>query len=272
MFRRRFWYRLLRLLALVYIGVCAVMMLFERSLVFVPTRYPDGDWRPWGLDVEDVEFSAGDGTRLHGWFVPCDNARAVILLAHGNGGNITHRTDLLRELHALRAAVFAFDYRGYGKSEGSPSETGILADARAARAWLAKRAAIDERQIALMGESLGTGVAVDLAAADGARGLILLSAFTTLPDAAAARFPWLPVRLLMRTRLNSLSKIANYRGPLLAAHGDADTIVHYELGQRLFQAANEPKRFVTFTGNDHNDLPPSEFYRAIDEFLGSLPQ
>lgn len=270
MFRRRFWIRVLRSLALVYIGVCIVMMFLERSLVFVPTRYPGGEWKPWNLEFEDAEFTAADGTKLHGWFVPHDKPRAVMLLAHGNGGNLTNRIDVLRELHNLGAAVLVFDYRGYGKSEGSPSETGILSDARAARAWLAKRAGISEPEVVLMGESLGTGVAVDLAAADGARGLVLLSAFTSLPDAAASHYPWLPVRLLMRTRLNSLSKIKNYHGPLLSAHGDADSIVPYPLGQQLFEAANEPKRFVPLSGRDHNDPPPTEFYRAVDEFLDKL--
>jgi fermentation-respiration switch protein FrsA (DUF1100 family) len=270
MFHRRFWFRVIRSLALIYLGILVVMMFLERSLVFVPTRYPGGEWKPVDLVFEDAEFTAADGTRLHGWFVPHEQPRAVLLLAHGNAGNLTHRTDMLREFHRLGAAVMIFDYRGYGRSEGSPSETGILSDARAARAWLAKRAAIDERQIVLVGESLGSGVAVDLAAADGARGLVLLSAFTTLPDAAASHYPWLPVRLLMRTRLNSLSKIANYRGPLLAVHGDADSIVPYALGRRLFEAANEPKRFVTIRHGDHNDPPSAEFYQAVDQFLDKL--
>jgi fermentation-respiration switch protein FrsA (DUF1100 family) len=265
------------------------MVFFERSLVYFPTRYPDGDWHPYGLAFEDAEFRAVDGTRLHGWFVPCENPRAVILFSHGNGGNLSHRADILRELHRLRAAVMIYDYRGYGRSEGSPEEPGILADARAARAWLAKRAAplvgrassspdrrleaaatFDEREIVQMGESLGGGVAVDLAAADGARGLVLISTFTSLPDIGAIHYPWLPVRLLMRNRLDSLSKIASYHGPLLQIHGDADTIIPYSNGRRLFDAANEPKHFITLHGADHNDLPAPELYRAIDEFLNQL--
>jgi fermentation-respiration switch protein FrsA (DUF1100 family) len=270
MFRRRFWIRVIRSLALIYVGIVVVMMFCEQSLVYVPTRYPGGNWQMPSLAFEDAEFTAPDGTRLHGWFVPHDHPRVVILLAHGNGGNLTHRSDILREFHQLGAAVMIFDYRGYGKSEGSPSETGILSDARAARAWLAKRAVISEKQIVLVGESLGTGVAVDLAAADGARGLVLLSAFTSLPDAAASHYPWLPVRLLMRNRLDSLSKIADYHGPLLAVHGDADSIVPYALGRQLFEAANEPKQFVTIRHADHNDPPSAEFYRAVDAFLQNL--
>jgi fermentation-respiration switch protein FrsA (DUF1100 family) len=257
-------------LALVYVGIVVITMFLEPSLVFVPTRYPGGNWQSSNLDFEDVHFAAADGTRLNGWFVPHDHPRAVMLLAHGNGGNLTHRIDMLQELHQLGAAVMIFDYRRYGRSEGSPNETGILSDARAARAWLAKRAGIAENQIVLVGESLGTGVAVDLAASDGARGLILISAFISLLDSAASHYPWLPVRLLMRNRLDSLAKVGRYHGPLLAVHGDADRIVPYELGHRLFNAANERKRLIVVHGSDHNDPSSNEFYKAVDRFFDSL--
>ncbi len=112
----------------------------ERSLLFAPAKFPEGNWRPAGLEFEDARFASADGTHLHGWFVPHDSPRAVILFAHGNGGNITHRAEMLRALHdRMHVAVMIFDYRGYGRSEGSPDEAGILADARAARTWLAKR-------------------------------------------------------------------------------------------------------------------------------------
>jgi fermentation-respiration switch protein FrsA (DUF1100 family) len=268
--RRPFWFRVLRGLAIAYLTVVVVMMFLERSLIFFPMRYPNGDWRPPLLEFEDAEFTAADGVRLHGWYVPHEAPRAVILLAHGNGGNLTHRADMLRALHKLGVATLIFDYRGYGRSDGSPDEKGILADAQAARAWLAKRAGVGERDIVQMGESLGGGVAVDLAAADGARGLVLLNTFSSLPDAAAAHYPWLPVRLLMRTRLDSVAKIANYHGPLLQAHGDADTIVPFASGRKLFDAANEPKEFVVVAGGDHNDEVSRQFYEALDRFLGRL--
>ena len=271
MFRQRLGFRVLCIPAIAYLGVVVIMMFLERSLIFVPSRYPVGNWHPAALTFEDADFRAANGVRLHGWFVPCDQPRAVILFSHGNGGNLTNRADVLRALHRLGAAVLIYDYRGYGRSEGSPDEAGILRDARAARAWLAKRTGIDERQIVQFGESLGGGVAVDLAAADGARGLILVSTFTTLPDAAAAHFPWLPVRLVMRTRLDSLSKIGRYHGPLLEMHGDADRVVPFALGRRLFAAANEPKQFVEIANGDHNDPLPSEFLQALDRFLDRLP-
>ena len=148
-------------------------------------------------------------------------------------------------------SVMTFDYRGYGRSEGSPDEAGILQDARAARAWLAAREGIPESEIVLMGRSLGGGVMVDLAAAE-----------TT---------PWIPAKLLMRNRLDSLAKIGHYRGPLLQSHGDADRLIPYELGQELFAAANEPKHFITIPAGDHNDPQTPEYYRALEEFLAALP-
>ncbi len=175
-------------------------------------------------------------------------------------------------MHARGASVLVFDYRGYGRSEGTPNEAGILADARAARAWLAGRAGIQADQVVLLGESLGGGVQVDLAASDGARGLILLGTFSSLPDVAAAHYPWwLPVRLLMRTRLDSLAKIGRYHGPLLQIHGDHDSIVPLACARRLFEAANEPKELVVIGGGDHNDPLSPRALQAIDQFLERLP-
>jgi fermentation-respiration switch protein FrsA (DUF1100 family) len=239
-----------------YLAAMVLLMIFEEALIYFPARYPQGEWRPAGITVEDAWFQADDGTRLHGWYAPAEGARAVVLMAHGNAGNLTHRIDHVRRMNrSLGLSVMVFDYRGYGHSEGQPNEEGIVADARAARRWLAERAGIAENQIVLLGESLGGGVMVDLAARDGARGLVLENTFTSLPDVAARHYPIFPVRLLMRNRLDSLSKIADYRGPLLQAHGQADTIIPFELGRRLFDAANEPKRFVPLAGHDHNDPP-----------------
>lgn len=277
--RKRPWYwplvRIVRTLLLTYVIVLVLMMFLERPLIFPASRYPDGDWTPGGREFEDVFLETPDGVKLHGWFAHCDEPRAVVLYCHGNGGSIAAggRAAILRELAGeFRCATFMFDYRGYGRSEGKPSERGILIDARAARHWLAGRTGVSQRDVVLMGRSLGGAVAVDLAVADGARGVILESTFTSMPAVAAHHYPWLPVRLLMRTRLDSESKIGGYQGPLLQSHSAADEIIPFELGRRLHEAANGPKRFIVFDRLGHNDWQPPEYGRAIDEFLDELPQ
>jgi uncharacterized protein len=246
-------------------------MFIEDSLIYFPVVYPAGDWEPGGLEFEDAWFTAADGAPLHGWYVPCENARAAVLFCHGNGGNLSHRVDALKMLHRhAGVAVLIFDYRGYGRSKGKPSEAGCLADARAARGWLAAREKIPESRVVLLGESLGGAVAVDLAAHDGARALVLESTFSSLPDVAAYHYWFLPVHLLMRTRFDSLAKIGHFHGPLLQAHGDADTIVPLEFGRKLFDAAHQPKQFLLIRGHDHNDLMPLEFYTALAEFVRNL--
>jgi uncharacterized protein len=269
---RKRWYnlpwRVLRSALTIYLLLLVCMMFLEESLIFFPSRYPEGDWQPNNLKVEDAWFEAADGTRLHGWYAPVEKPLCAILFCHGNGGNITYSADQIRMLtRHVGASVLEFDYRGYGRSEGKPSEQGILADARAARAWLAQKEGIAETDIVLLGESLGGGVAVDLAASDGARALVLESTFSSLPDVAAHHYPWLPVRLLMRSKLDSASKIASYRGPLLQCHSIADTIVPYRFGLKLFEAANEPKELITWPGGGHNEYLPPAYYAKLKRFL-----
>lgn len=253
-----------------YFFMVLVLMLFERSLVFQPARHPVGHWNPVDLEFEDAWFESADGTRLHGWYCPHPEPHTVLLYAHGNAGNLTHRTSIIRTLQSQGISVLIFDYRGYGRSAGRPDEAGILADARAARAWLARKAGVDEQEIVLLGRSLGGAVAVDLAAQDGARGLILECTFNTLPDVAAYHFPWFPVRWVMRTRLDSAARIAQYNGPILQCHGTADTVVPMEFGRRLFEAAGEPKRFIELNDVGHNEKFPDIYYQSLDEFLRLL--
>jgi len=243
--------------------------MLEDSFIFFPTKYPDGDWEPSRLPNENVYFHAPGGPRLHAWFVPHAAPRAVVLFAHGNGGNLSHRADLLRVLHdRLKVSTLAFDYRGYGRSEGKPSEQGVMDDARSAAAWLVERTGVRQTDLILYGESLGGAVVVDLAAAKGARALVLENTFSNLTDTAAHHYPWL--KSLIRSRFDSTAKIKAYHGPLLQFHGDADTIIPIELGRRLFAAANEPKEFVMIKGADHNDPRRPEFYAALDLFLSRL--
>jgi fermentation-respiration switch protein FrsA (DUF1100 family) len=272
--------RVLLFLFIVYITVCVVLMSFENAMVYPAPRYAraaaenPAELALWNAEIygaEEIQFKSADGTALHGWYWQHPHPRGYLLYCHGNGDCVGYLGNYLSEMsreHQL--SIFVFDYRGYGRSEGSPSEAGILQDGAAARDWFASRAGINSADIILMGRSLGGAVCVDLAAKSGARGLILQNTFTSLPDAAAKLYWFLPVRLLMRNQYRSLDKIARYSGPLLQSHGNRDRIVPYELGQKLFQAAPGRKQFVTFEGGDHNDPEPDSYSAELEKFLQSL--
>jgi uncharacterized protein len=247
------------------------MWALDEMLLFYPTKYPGGDWKPEGLNFEDVWFRAEDGTRLHGWYCPYDKPRAVLLFAHGNAGNLSQRSGLMLYFQQqLRVTALIFDYRGYGRSEGVPTVEGILQDARAARIFLAHRARVSEPQIVLMGRSLGGAVVVQLAAESAARGLILESTFSSFKDVAAHHYPRL-AWLVPASKLDSLSQIKRYKGPLLQSHGDADVTIPYSLGLKLFQSANDPKWWITIRGGDHNSPQSAEYYQRLNRFLDDLP-
>ncbi|CAN0344936.1 unnamed protein product, partial [Ectocarpus sp. 4 AP-2014] len=172
---------------------------------------------------------------------------------------------LLRD--RLNAAVLVFDYRGYGKSEGVPTEAGVVADSLAAQRWLAERTGRSTEEILVIGRSLGGGAATAIAAEQGAAALILQSTFTRLPDAAASHYPWLPVRWVMQNRYDSLARVAAYTGPVFVSHGTEDRVVPFEQGQRLYKAATGPKRFLSFEGLGHNTPQPPSYYDDLKRFL-----
>src|SRR5947209_3704922 len=157
----------------------------ERHGIFQPAKYPKGEWQPTTVLVQDAHFTAADGTKLHGWYVHHPQPKGHALLLHGNAGNVTLLAETLRTLNRRHnLAVLALDYRGFGRSEGSPSETGLYQDARAARGWLADKESIQPSDVILMGVSVGGAIAVDVASREGARGLVLVNTFTSLPAAA----------------------------------------------------------------------------------------
>ena len=266
--------RLLRLLwrgAAVYLLVMVLLMFLEEKLIFFPSRYPSGDWNPQGLRFEDVEFRARDGVRLHGWYCPVESPRAVVLVSHGNAGNLSDRAPeiILWQRH-LHVSVFIYDYRGYGRSEGSPQEQGLYDDVRGAYRWLTETQLVPGNDIVLRGESIGSAVSLELALEVPCRALIMESPFTSAVDVGQRTFPWLPVRRIMRNRFDNAAKIGRYHGPLLITHGDCDSIIPYDMGQELFELANEPKRFYAVHGADHNDVPYTgggDYFRALSDFL-----
>ena len=254
------------------IAFCCGCRSLEQQVLFHPAPLAEGT-RAAMFAAEDVGFESGDGTRLHGWYFRHPEPRAVVLFCHGNGGNLTNWAKEVRQLREeLGASVLIFDYRGYGRSEGKPSIAGILDDARAARAWLAAREGIGEREIVLMGHSLGGAVAVDLAARDGAKALVVRGSFTSLPDIAGDHASWLPASWLLSDELDSRAKLAGYSGPTLIAHGDADSLIPFHHGEELFQAAAGPKKFVPLAGAGHNDPPDDELTRELAILFAYLDQ
>jgi fermentation-respiration switch protein FrsA (DUF1100 family) len=219
-----------------------------------------------------VWFESADGTKLHGWFVEHPNAARAILYCHGNGEHVAMNAELAALLRgALQASVFLFDYRGYGRSEGSPHEAGCVADGIAAQRWLAERMRLRADEVILRGRSLGGGVAVAIAGQTGAKALILENTFPCLADAAAVHYPWLPVQWVLDNRYDSLSQIRRYNGPVFQCHGAADTIVPMKLGRKLFDAAPcTPKRWIEYPGLGHNDAWPASYYDELSVFLSRI--
>jgi uncharacterized protein len=266
--------RAMRLFFIAYFSVVLMLSFFERWLVFPAPSHRGHDWVAADLPHEDVYFTADDGTKLHGWYVPHESPRAVVLFSHGNGEHVARLTPILKLLRdKAEVSTFAWDYRGYGQSHGKPYEANLLADARAAQLWLAERAGVRPEDVVLYGRSLGGAVAVGLASEHKVRGLILERTFAELTETAAYHFPWLPVRWIMKNRFPSAERIAAYQGPLFQSHGTLDEVVPFAMGQRLFDAATTPnKRLFVVEGGDHNGPQPEEYYEALGEFLDSLPE
>ena len=265
------------IIAAVIVGlVYGCVPLLEKMMVFRPTRALEANPAAAGLHYEDVEFRAADGARLHGWWVPAGARAPTLLLFHGNAGNISHRVELLARLHReLGANVFIFDYRGYGRSEGRPSEQGTYRDGEAAWLYLRGRADLDPEAIVLYGRSLGSAVAVDLAVRKACRGVILEAPFTSAAEMARTILPLPGIGRLVRTRYDSLGKIKGLRVPQLVLHGDRDEVVPYRQGRRLYEAAPGPKEFYTVRGAGHNDtylVGGRAYFATLKRFLAELPE
>jgi len=250
-----------------YVALLVLIVALEDKLIFFPTRggRVSGPGR-------DLQLTASDGVRLHARYIEVPGARHTLLFLHGNAGNLAGRSQQLQLLSAAGAHVLAIDYRGYGSSEGRPSEAGVYLDARAAYAWAT--AQTPAQRVVLLGESLGGGPACELAATHEVGGLILLSTFTSVADMAALQFPWLPVRYLVRTRFDNFARIGKVRAPKLFIHSRSDELVPFAMGARLFDAAPEPKRALWLEQPGHNEtfaLEAQRVTQALQEFLQSLP-
>lgn len=251
-----------------------LIRLIERSLVYPRPSRERGDWRPKWLRPQNVWFRSGDNTKLHGWYCPIPDAQRLVVYSHGNQEHVADQASLVVRLqNQLQATVFIYDYRGYGRSRGKPAERGCIADGMAAQRWLADREGVGVEDIVMIGRSLGGGVAVAAAAEQGARALVVEATFPRMTDAAAHQYPWLPVRLFMRNRYNSVRRIQKYTGPTFQSHGTADEIVPIEMARKLYESSpSRMKQFYDINFARHNDTPPPAYYAALAAFLDRVDE
>jgi uncharacterized protein len=248
------------------VGAVALLYFVQRALMYFPDTARTSPAAAGLPAAEEILLDTADGERLVAWHVPPRGERPVVLYLHGNGGALSHRAERFHALTADGTGLVAIDYRGYGGSTGQPTESGLSIDAETAYAFAAAR--YPAARIAVWGESLGTGVAAALAATRPIGRLMLEAPFTSAVDLAARRYPFVPVRWLMKDQFRSDLRIAGVAVPLLVLHGGRDPIVPIEYGERLFGLAREPKRFVRFAQGEHEDLDRFGALATVKTFLG----
>lgn len=247
---------------------------FIESMIFYPDPMVLQSPADYGLHYEDIRFEAEDGVTLHGWMVPADDSEALLLFCHGNAGNISHRLDNIVRLNSVGLGVFIFDYRGYGHSSGQISEKGFYRDSDAAYKIARLYATEHGLKLVIFGRSLGGIAAVHVASANECSGVILESTFTNLAAMAKSHFHLPFADSLLEKRFNAKGSISRVGAPLLFFHGDCDEIVPYRCGVELYEAAPEPKEFVTLAGATHNDtylVGGAAYFAKIKAFVEGLP-
>ncbi len=244
----------------------------ENRIIFQPNTFLERTPHELGLEFEDLYFTAPDGVRLNGWFIPFPASTSTLVWFHGNAGNMGDRLENIKLLHDyVNVNIFIFDYRGYGRSEGRPSEEGVYLDGEAALDLVKNKTSnAGARKTILFGRSLGAAVATEIATRFESNGLILESPFISVAEMARVVFPFLPIRPLLRTRFDTREKIEKIKVPLLVLQGDRDDVVPYEHGKRVFEAAPEPKKFFTIPGAAHNDtyiVGGKRYFQQLKEFI-----
>ena len=247
--------------------------MLERYFVFFPVQTLPTTPGDTNLTFEDVFFLSADQYWIHGWFIP-GTSKYTLLWFHGNGGNIGHRMEeILIMHHSLGINIFIFDYRGYGRSEGKPSEQGVYQDATAAIKYIQNRPEVDSDRIIYFGRSLGAAIAIHSASALPPAGMILVAPFTSLSDIASLKFPHLPLKWLTRNRYNTISKIQKVHTSLLIMHGDLDDVVPLTHSSRIFDTANQPKRLRVLVGAGHNDthsINSYNYWNILKDFINTI--
>ncbi len=248
------------------------MYFSQPSMTFFPSTYKAQSPIDWGLNYEDVAFETADNISLHGWYIPYEGAEQTILFFHGNAGNISHRRSSIEIFNRLGLNVFIINYRGYGKSEGNPSEEGLYKDASASWNYLVYERKINPQNIIIFGRSLGGVVATELASRVQPRALIIESTFSSARDVANAVFPILSRIVILRFNFDTYNNIKQVNSPVLVLHSPDDEIVPFNLGKKVFAAANEPKTFVQLRGSHNGGFLASQpdYEIALEKFILSL--
>ena len=271
--------RLAVIMAVGYLAILGTLAFKETSLVYPGSKFPKGLWEPINFNYEEVVFESADGTELVGWYmnkpliIPPNCSDRTVLLCHGNGENVAESAGYNGEYfrHTLYADVFVFDYRGFGKCEGTPTEAGILADADAALKWVCAKTNKQPEDIILVGHSLGGGPAVHLASTYGCKAMILQRTFSSMTDAAQHSYPWLPVSWIMRNRYPSHEKIKTCECPLYQSHGADDKLIPVESALKLFRSSPaKVKKFNEFVGIGHYDELPLDYWYDVREFMNRV--
>ncbi len=245
----------MRILLIVVLAIIIFKVLFvflEQKGLYHPDREIPETPKNLGITFEEVNFKTADGQLLNGWFIPAKDAKVTILYCHGNAGNICDRLHKVEFFHNMGANFFLYDYRGYGKSTGKPSEKGLYKDARAAYDYLVSRNDVDKNKIVVYGKSLGGPVAADLCLNRKASALILEGSFASVTLRAQQIYPFLPMKFFITQKYDTMAKVKDLRIPKLIAHGRQDEVISFSHGEILFAAAAEPKEFLPFEGS-HND-------------------
>jgi uncharacterized protein len=248
-----------------YIAAAAIMYFAQRSLMYFPETIHTTPAAAGLPEAQEVPLTAADGVPIIVWHVPPQGGKPVIIYFHGNGGALKYRVERFRKLIADGIGLVALEYRGYGGLPGNPTEQGLIADAEAAYAFAAAR--YPAQRIVVWGESLGTGVAVALAADKPVGRVILEAPFTSAVAVGAMHYWYLPVRLLMKDQFRSDERIGKITAPLLILHGVHDRTVPYAMGEHLFELANKPKHIVRFIDGGHEDLDANGALDAVGRFL-----
>ena len=255
-----------------YAALVLIVYFNQSNLLFLPnmpSRTLIATPADAGLEYESLKITSSDGLSLDAWFIPGTGARSTLLFFHGNAGNISHRMDSLRLFHDLGLDILIFDYRGYGRSEGKPTEAGTYLDAEAVWRYLTEERGVSPGEIILFGRSLGAAVATWLAARHTPGALIIESAFTSVPEMAATLYPYLPVRLLSRLDYSTITDIGSVSSPVLVVHSRDDEIIPFSHGERIYAAAGEPRVFLEIRGG-HNEgfmLSGRHYIEGLESFL-----